>query len=57
MTVDLEREVGRLQGVIADAIAALDEKRLGDVRRILKTGKAEPVKAMTGVIARDGGAA
>jgi len=43
--------------IISDAIKAMDEGRLGDVRRILKTGRATPVKAVSGVIARDGGAA
>lgn len=42
--------------VIEDARKALDEGRIGDVRRILKTGMANPLKAVTAVIARDGAA-
>lgn len=49
--------IARLQSVIADALHAMDEGRYGDARRILKTGTASPLKAITGVIARDGGAA
>jgi len=56
LTADGET-VARLQGVIADAIKAMDDGRYGDARKILKTGSASPLKAITGVIARDGGAA
>lgn len=53
---EYEAEIARLLGVIADAIAALDEGRRGDVRRILRTGRSELLKAVTGVIAGDGAA-
>lgn len=49
--------VARLLGMIADALHAMDEGRYGDARRILKSGAASPLKPVTGVIARDGGAA
>lgn len=48
------REIARLQNVILDALKAMDEGRIGDVRRILKTGKADALKPITGVIATDG---
>ena len=53
---ELEIENTRLLGVIADALAAMDKGCQGDVRRILKTGKADPLKPQTGVIAKDGAA-
>jgi hypothetical protein len=53
---EYEAEIARLLGIIADALAAMDESRMGDVRRILKTGRADPVRPVSGVIARDGAA-
>lgn len=45
-------KIGRLEGVIADALAAMDEGRYGDARRILRTGKAGPVLAVSGVLTK-----
>lgn len=56
LTADAQ-SVARLHGVIADALKAMDDGRYGDARKILRTGTASPLKAVTGVIARDGGAA
>lgn len=44
--------VGKLEGLIADALAAMDEGRYGDARRILRTGKAGPVLAVSGVLTK-----
>ena len=52
-----DAEIGRLQGVIASAMAAMDRGEYGAARTILRTGKDEPLKAVTAVVARDGGAA
>lgn len=52
-----EGEVVRLQNVIASAIEAMDNGLYGDARRIMRTGTAEPMKAGTGVLAGNGGAA
>lgn len=48
----LEIENGRLLGIIADALAAMNEGRMGDVRRILKTGSDKPVIPHTGVVGK-----
>jgi len=48
----LEIENGRLLGIIADALAAMNEGRMGDVRRILKTGNDAPVIPHSGVIGK-----
>lgn len=45
-------KVDRLEGLIADALAAMDEGRYGDARRILRTGKAAPVIAATGILTK-----
>ena len=54
MSQELHAEIARLQTVINGALTAMDEGRMGDVRRILKTGQDKPVIAQTGVIAKDG---
>ncbi len=46
---ELEAENARLLGIMAEALKAMDEGRMGDVRRILKTGKDKPVITHTGV--------
>ena len=46
---DLQRQCAE-----ADALAALDEHRYGDVRRLLKTGKASPVVSGSSVLAFPG---
>lgn len=56
MNLTPEGQVERLKNIIADAIKAMDEGRMGDVRRILRTGNDSAVMARTGVIARDGDA-
>lgn len=45
-------KVGRLESVIADALAAMDEGRYGDARRILRTGKDKPLLVSTGVLTK-----
>lgn len=50
------REIACLQGIIANALAAMDEGRMGDVRRILKTGSDKPVSSASGVLVPNGGA-
>jgi hypothetical protein len=47
----LERRVSDLESTIANALAAMDEGRRGDARRILTTGKCAPIRSSTGVIA------
>lgn len=54
MTQDREKEIIRLQDIIASAITALDEGRTGDVRRILTKGRADPIKAVSLVLAKGG---
>lgn len=49
----LEAEIARLEGVIASAVAAMNEGRHGDARRILQKGSDKPLIAETGVIAKD----
>lgn len=49
----LEAEIARLEGVIASALAAMDEGRQGDARRILQKGSDKPLISETGVIAKD----
>lgn len=49
-----EAAVNRLNEVIAEAYAAFDQGRYGDVRRILTKGRAGILKSHTGVIARNG---
>jgi len=51
MQVDPEKRVAELEGIIANALAALDEGRRGDVRKILKTGNDRPMIAGSGVLA------
>lgn len=50
-----EHTVARLQAVITDALKAMDEGRMGDVRRILKTGNADALKPLSGVLAKGAG--
>lgn len=45
----------RLEHMRIDALVALDERRWGDLRRILRTGSAPSLKTQTGVIAKDCG--
>jgi hypothetical protein len=45
-------KIAKLQGVIADALAAMDAGEYGTARRILRTGRAEPPKVVTGVLAK-----
>lgn len=49
-----EAENARLEGVIASALAAMDQGRYGDARRILRTGNDKPLLPETGVIAKGG---
>lgn len=51
MTINYEKRCAELEIIIANALAALDEGRRGDVRKILKTGNDKPILAGTGVIA------
>lgn len=50
--VDYINDPARLHEIIRMAREALDEGRYGDVRRILHTGKADPVKPNTLVLAK-----
>lgn len=47
------QEATRAINVIAEALAALNAGRIGDVRKILRTGKAAPLISITSVKARD----
>jgi hypothetical protein len=47
-----QQEVVRLQGIIAAALKAMDDGCYGDARRILKTGRAGPVLAVTGILTK-----
>lgn len=51
---DPEIEVVRLQCIIADALAAMDECRYGDARRFLKTGAAKAIIPLTSIAVRNG---
>jgi hypothetical protein len=53
-TIDFEKKAALLETVIANALAALDEHRYGDVRRILRTGKCQPVVSSSAVLAFPG---
>lgn len=44
----------RLTSTITDALKALDEGRYGDVRRVLKTGKADALKPTDSILAKGG---
>lgn len=45
-------KVGRLESIIADALAAMDKGEYGQARRILRTGKDAPLLAVTGVLTK-----
>lgn len=50
MQPDWEAECARLQGIIAAALAARAEGRMGDAWRILQTGSDKPLLPRSGVL-------
>lgn len=52
MLITAEAKVAMLEGVIANALVAMDEGLYGDARRILKTGRADPVKPETVIMTK-----
>lgn len=54
-TIDHEKECARLQTVIANALLALEERRYGDLGRLLRTGECKPVLSGSSVLAFPGG--
>jgi hypothetical protein len=52
---DKSLEVLRLRNLLSDALAALNDGRMGDVRRILVKGNDTPLRVCTGVLVKGRG--
>jgi hypothetical protein len=55
MRIEEAGEVARLKRLLADALAALNDGRMGDVRRILIRGNDTPLRVCTDVLAKGQG--